>query len=673
MQVDITFDNEYFVLSSDYIFELNVIRTALTREIPNAWMLKKITSVQNTDRCFMNNYNMVPVGLWLEIIKVCKENNIQVQFTERAQKFITDFNFVEFEEFKNYVVELFKGAKTDKGKDFMPYDYQIEAAYKILKYRKCCAEVSTSGGKTLISFIIFKYLYEVKGLEHLLFVVPTKGLVNQSKGDFEEYESFLSHHNKEYTLGLLKSGLKKKEKEAVENCNMLFGTFQSLTKKNPEFLSKFHACLNDECCHPDTLITMADHSQKKIKDVQIGDKVLTFNEELKIVEEHEVEYVYKNLSAAPYLYEIETDNQLICVTGNHKILTTDGYVRADKLTQQHILCRLDENEGPVEEEINYIFVQAYDGDVYNLRIKSDNDNNHNYFANEICISNCHHVASSASIKTLLNKCTGLIYSFGVTGTFPRHENYEYLTLQAYIGPVVYKLTANQLINEEKRATPIYAIVELLNYASHQDKQAFYLLRANKDQSDIQAGAKILKQERLFVNNQYTRLKYIGDKAISTKKNTLVLFGDIKYGSGQKIYDYIKDNSDKNVYYADGTTPEQNRKYYMECMENDDTGNTIIVASINTFGEGINIKNLWSIFLVDTAKSERLVRQICGRGLRLYPGKDKVLLFDFVDDLRYTEHPQKKWKENYLYKHGKNRESIYKEQNFPVYIQTVNFQ
>jgi hypothetical protein len=45
MKIDITYDNKFFILSSDYIFELNVIRNAFTREIPNAWMLKKITSI----------------------------------------------------------------------------------------------------------------------------------------------------------------------------------------------------------------------------------------------------------------------------------------------------------------------------------------------------------------------------------------------------------------------------------------------------------------------------------------------------------------------------------------------------------------------------------------------------------------------------------------------------
>ena len=141
---------------------------------------------------------------------------------------------------------------------------------------------------------------------------------------------------------------------------------------------------------------------------------------------------------------------------------------------------------------------------------------------------------------------------------------------------------------------------------------------------------------------------------------MVLFGDIKYGYGMKLYEYIKNNSEKDVYYVDGNTKNENREYYKQCMEDDLSGNTVIVASIMTFGEGIDLKNLWSIFLVDTSKSERIVRQICGRGLRLFPGKDKVVLFDFVDDLRYTMHPKKYYKDNYLWKHGLERKKIYQE-------------
>ena len=114
-----------------------------------------------------------------------------------------------------------------------------------------------------------------------------------------------------------------------------------------------------------------------------------------------------------------------------------------------------------------------------------------------------------------------------------------------------------------------------------------------------------------------------------------------------------------------------REYYKQQCEEDTSGNTILVASIGTFGEGIDISNIWSIFLINSAKSERLIRQICGRGLRLYPGKDKTVLYDFVDDLRYSK--TGRYKDNYLWTHYKERKKIYKEQNFPVFEQDINLQ
>lgn len=529
MKVDITFDDKYIVLESEYIYELNVIRNAFTREIPNAWMLKKITTIQNTERCFMNSYNMIPIGLWLEMVKIAKQFNINLELTDKAKLYLNSFQLNE-EQFNKYVNDLFEDAKTDEGKDFKPYDYQVKAAYNMLKYKKCCSEISTSGGKTLISFIIFKYLIDVENINNILYIVPSVDLAVQSAEQYERYESYLKKHNHNWEIGILKAGLTKKQKEKVESCNILFGTFQSLCKKTNLFFDRFNACIQDECHH----------------------------------------------------------------------------------------------------------------------------------------------GTASSLKNIYNKMNNLKYSIGVTGTFPKDKLYEYLLLQAYIGPVIYKLTADQLINEEKRGTPIYTIFQYMNWATDDEKETLYLLRANKNKDDIQAGNKILKQERLFVNNSYTRLKFICDKVINMKKNTLVLFGDIKYGYGNKLYEYIKNNSDKDVYYVDGTIKNENREYYKQCMEDDTSGNTVIVASINTFGEGIDLKNLWAIFLVDTSKSERIVRQICGRGLRLYPGKDKVVLFDFVDDLRYSSDHKKRYKDNYLWKHAQERKKIYQEQNFPIYEQKITF-
>lgn len=527
MRIDIDDSNNFMILGSDYQQELDVITESLTTEMPNAWMLKKMGSVKITGRKFVSDYGTVPIGLWVLVLSICKKYNISVQLSDRMSQYINQFQ-LDFDEFKSYVDTLFRGARNEKGKPFKPYDYQVTAAYMLLKYKKCCGELSTSAGKTLISFIIFKYLFDVQKVKKILYVVPSVDLAEQSAVQYERYETYLKKHNHNWSVGILRGGLSKKEKEKVESANILFGTFQSLCKKDHTFFVDFNACINDECHH----------------------------------------------------------------------------------------------------------------------------------------------SSNTSIKNVLTKCNNLIYSIGVTGTFPKEHTYENMIIQSYIGPLVHKFTADELINKEKRGTPIYVTFQYLNWGTQAEKRNLWLMRSNKDESDIGAGAKVLKEEQKVVNSSYTRLKYIAELAIKTKKNTLVLFGDVKGGYGKRIYEYIKDNSDKTVFYVDGNTKSENREWMKEQMEEDLDGNTVMVASIGTMGEGIDLKNLWCIFLVNTAKSERIIRQICGRGLRLFEGKTKVVLIDFVDDLRYSENGH--YNNNYMWKHYTERRKIYLEQKFPVYEQKIDF-
>ena len=536
MKLDLTFDNKFMVVSSDFPFELITLRRELTRELSDAWIRRKVQPTANTQRCFVNEYGMIPIGLWLEVMKVAKKFNIYLELSPAAQTYFSSFQF-NFDQFNNYITRTFNGAECPdkdipgKMNPFKPREYQIKSAYTLLKYRNSCGEISTSGGKTLISFIIFKYLIDCCYTKKILYIVPSVDLATQSAEKYEQYEGYLKIHGHDWKIGILKSGLKKKEKEAVENCNILFGTFQSLCRRPLEFFQDFTAAIIDES---------------------------------------------------------------------------------------------------------------------------------------------HHLGSSPSMKNIMDNCVNSQFAIGVTGTMPKHDTYENLVIQSYIGPIVYTLTANELINEQKSATPIYAIFQIMDWCPLEEKKALYIMRHQKstNKDDFKLGGKLMKQETQFINNSYPRLKYIGDMAIRMLKNVLILFGDIKGGYGKKLQEYIKDNSNKDVYYVDGSTPTDIRDYYKSQCENDDTGNTVLVASIGTFGEGIDLCNIWSIFLVNSAKSERLVRQICGRGLRQYPGKDKTLLFDFVDDLRFTM--DGRYEDNYMWKHYKERKKIYKEQNFPTYEQTISF-
>ena len=123
-------------------------------------------------------------------------------------------------------------------------------------------------------------------------------------------------------------------------------------------------------------------------------------------------------------------------------------------------------------------------------------------------------------------------------------------------------------------------------------------------------------------------------------------------------------SNKRVFYVDGGTASEIREEYKKKMEAGDE--IVIVASFGTFSTGISIKKIHNIFFTESFKSEVIIRQSIGRGLRQHHSKDKVLIVDFVDDIRTVE-----W-DNYLYKHGKVRQSIYKQEKFEYTVKKVDF-
>lgn len=540
MILDLTDNGLFMIANSDDTLEMNQLRLSLTRESDDAWVWKKKNKNIVTKRNFINQLNYIPVGCWAYVGKVCHKFNIPLYYSPKMSALLSSFA-LDRREMDAFFEQTFKDSLVQEpGKKpytLTPYSYQSDATYNLLKYKKACCEISMSGGKTLVAFMLFKYLYDTGKSSKMLYVVPSIALATQSKEKFELYQSGLKSKGKPYLPGILKGTLTKQEREDSQNADILFATWQSLSNQDEDFFKKFDSVIVDES---------------------------------------------------------------------------------------------------------------------------------------------HHAKDSKSIKTIISNCENANYVFGMTGTHPKENTLGYLNMCSYIGPLVYVYHTHQLIHEAKTGTPVYVIFDILDYATDEQKETLYEYRSLKDPNDTNAGVKLLRQEQAFVNTSYTRLKYIGDQVINAAKNTMVLFGDVKSGYGKKIQEYIKVNSDKNVYYCDGYTPPAIREEYKKLMEEDTTGKTVIIASIGTFGEGIDIKNVWNIYLVNTAKSERLVRQIFGRGLRNYPGKEKTLLFDIVDDLNVgpiikgNKRTEQKWRYNYLWKHYLDRKSTYEEQKLPVYTRKIDF-
>jgi len=306
-------------------------------------------------------------------------------------------------------------------------------------------------------------------------------------------------------------------------------------------------------------------------------------------------------------------------------------------------------------KIKKIIPINYSGDVYNLRIKNDEETNHNYFANNICVSNCHH-GKANSIKSILVKCYNAKYKFGLTGTLPKEDSCDSFVIQSYLGPKVYELHSSDLI-ADGNATPVNVIGLELDYLDAELKKKLFELRNVK--SDEKDGSKLLNLEKETARDNRKRFTYVCETINKSTKNSLVLFSDIKNSYGRNIYDWLRENTQKNTYYIDGGTKAENREYYKKRMEDEE--NVILVASVGTFSEGIDILNVHNIYIVESNKSEYIVRQILGRGMRLMAGKEMMLVIDFSDNYEYGSGFQKK---NYLMRHGDEREKIYKERRFP---------
>jgi superfamily II DNA or RNA helicase len=173
-------------------------------------------------------------GLWKTVMDWCHKKDIQIQYNEEDHKYFkyTDFNMT-LEEFQEYV--------NSWEITLTPYPYQLKAAWMILHYRQSLSQLATRAGKTLIAYIVFRYMLE-HGAKKILMIVPNTTLVKQAVNDFDDY--------KEYFM----SETVWADGQLVKGSNLTIGTFQSLVKKadkksqkyDPSFFNEYDVVLVDE-------------------------------------------------------------------------------------------------------------------------------------------------------------------------------------------------------------------------------------------------------------------------------------------------------------------------------------------------------------------------------------------------------------------------------------------
>jgi superfamily II DNA or RNA helicase len=251
------------------------------------------------------------------------------------------------------------------------------------------------------------------------------------------------------------------------------------------------------------------------------------------------------------------------------------------------------------------------------------------------------------------------WRYGLTGTLTKRGTADYLTIQQFLGPLVVEIPPSFLF-DNNYATPIHIKVVVLDWLEQEYKDKLADLKFSGGNTE---GTEIYNVERRMVTESKKRLNFITDFISKSSKNSLVLFQSVKDEYGKQIWNMLREkNSDKEVFYVDGDTDENLREEYKSRMASGE--NKILIATYGTFATGISINNLHNIFLVESYKSEVLIKQSLGRGMRKMEGKEKVTVVDFVDDFSTPRY------QNYLMKHSSARIDIYKREGFEYKIYNV---
>lgn len=277
----------------------------------------------------------------------------------------------------------------------------------------------------------------------------------------------------------------------------------------------------------------------------------------------------------------------------------------------------------------------------------------------VFVDEAHHT-NSMSIKKIVAHCMHCGWRFGLTGTLTKRGSADYLTIQQFLGPLVVEISPEFLF-KNNHATPVEIKVVVMNWLDPEIKAKLADLKFNSVNME---GNDIYNIERKLVIESEKRLRYVVDFISKTSKNSLVLFQSVKDEYGKQIWNRLRDlSSDREVFYVDGDTDESLREEYKNRMSSGE--NKVLIATYGTFSTGISINNLHNIFLVESYKSEVLIKQSLGRGMRKMEGKDKVNVIDFVDDFSTPKY------NNYLMKHSEARIQIYRNENFKYKIFKVN--
>lgn len=240
--------------------------------------------------------------------------------------------------------------------------------------------------------------------------------------------------------------------------------------------------------------------------------------------------------------------------------------------------------------------------VYNLEV----EDNHNYFANDYLVHNCHHLVGSPTKAMQFYKVINSIncrYKFGMSATLTRTDG-MIPSLFALIGDIVYEIPKEAV--KDKRITAEYKPIFL--------SQEYNVM----DYTDFDGTINNAKLLSLLAENTQRNEEIVNNIVERVPHSQLVLCHRVS--QCEALSKMLEERGVKTSILV-GKIKEKDRDYEA----------SVIIATYALAKEGLDIPALDTLHLASPQKNESVTIQAIGRIERNIEGKETPICYDYVDE------------------------------------------
>jgi superfamily II DNA or RNA helicase len=263
--------------------------------------------------------------------------------------------------------------------------------------------------------------------------------------------------------------------------------------------------------------------------------------------------------------------------------------------------------------------------VYDISV----EDNHNFIANGVVVSNCHHIPAN-TVSEVSRYCKNAYYRIGVSAT-PWRDAGDDLLIEATLA----KRKPENNINASKLIQLGYLVPCSIYFVPI--KEVFKGKNYHKLYNDAIVNNKVRNEAIIKIAKKMKETKDM---------TTLILIQRIEHGEAlmaelvkqfPKSANIITVEDDKtgkqvairvkNIEFLSGKDDAIRRKAVIQAAKEKKVD--ILIGS-TIADEGLDIPSLDCLILAGGGKSSTRAFQRVGRVLRLYPGKERAIIFDFED-------------------------------------------